>query len=97
MSEEHNNEVTGKEIPGGAARASVAQIIQRIAVGRPDPGYISTCEDLKTELAMDSFALLELVVELEACFGVNIDIESLDGDDLKTVDNIVRLIDRLKK
>jgi len=97
MDREHHNGLTDHVKAGHPERDSVAQLIHKIAVGRPDPGYICTCTDLKSELSLDSFALLELVVELETCFGINIEFDSLDGDDLKTVDNIVRLINKLKK
>ena len=48
--------------------------------------------DLVETGILDSFQLVELLVELEKKFGVQIDIEGLDLDDLRTLDRIARLV-----
>jgi len=75
----------------------VAQIIQKIAVSKPDVESICNSKDLPSELALDSIASLELVVELENVFGINIEMDTLEAEDLKNVENILQLVNRSKK
>ena len=48
------------------------------------------------ELALDSVASLKLVVHLENAFGINIEMDTLEAEDLKTVENILQLINKSK-
>lgn len=75
----------------------VAQIIQEIAVSKPDVKSICDSMDLPSELALDSIASLELVVALENAFAINIEMDTLEAEDLKTVENLLQLVNRSKR
>jgi D-alanine--poly(phosphoribitol) ligase subunit 2 len=51
--------------------------------------------DLIQEGVLDSLLLVELLVELEDTFGINVDIVDLDIEDFRTVCRIGRLVARL--
>lgn len=45
---------------------------------------------------LDSLALVTLLVELEERFGVRIDLETLDLEDLRTVESLGAVVDQLR-
>jgi D-alanine--poly(phosphoribitol) ligase subunit 2 len=52
----------------------------------------STDTDLLETGILDSFQLVELLVQLEREFGVHITIEDIDLEDLRTLERIARLV-----
>lgn len=50
-----------------------------------------------SELVQDSLTFITMIVELEKVFGVEIPDEYLNYDSLQTLDDIVVLIEKLKK
>jgi methoxymalonate biosynthesis acyl carrier protein len=48
--------------------------------------------DLLETGILDSFQFVELLFQLERCFGVRIKIDDVDLDDLRTLERIARLI-----
>jgi len=59
----------------------------RIDVPAPDT-------DLIDEGILDSFQLVELLVYLDQNFGLRIELDDLDLDDLRTLDRLARLVAR---
>jgi len=56
-----------------------------IEVSSPDTDLLETG-------ILDSFQFVELLVQLEQCFGFRIKIEDIDLDDLRTLSRIARLV-----
>lgn len=54
-------------------------------------------EDLIETGLIDSFEIINLVVELEDIFNMEIDPEEIAPDNFQTVDAIVNLVERLSK
>jgi len=48
--------------------------------------------DLLETGILDSFQFVELLVQLEQCFGLRIKIDDIDLDDLRTLKRIARLV-----
>jgi acyl carrier protein len=72
--------------------SKVAQVISNITGTGLSELYGVTA--LQTDLGMDSLALFEVVVDLEEAFGMQITDE--DVDRIKTIDDIVRFIEKTK-
>lgn len=49
-------------------------------------------QTLKDDLGLDSLSMVELIVELEEEFDIEIDESDLDPDDLKTVNHIYEIV-----
>jgi acyl carrier protein len=70
--------------------SKVAQVISNITgTGLSELTGVTA---LQTDLGMDSLALFEVVVDLEDAFGMQITDE--DVDRIKTIDDIVRFIEK---
>ena len=59
-----------------------------------DPAIIEPGSLIADDLGADSLDAVELIMTLEEQYGVSID--GVDADGIKTVDDIVRLVDRLR-
>ena len=55
---------------------------------------IAEDQSLKSDLGMDSLNVVELIVELEEVFGIEIDESDLDPAELQTVGQIYSLIEK---
>ncbi|WP_017690710.1 acyl carrier protein [Paenibacillus sp. PAMC 26794] len=75
-----------------AKMQSVCDIVKRKAVIQKE---VSLTTDLFRELGYDSFQFIELVVELESCFGIEIPEYKLLPENFTTAQNIVDLLEEL--
>lgn len=85
---------TKNQFQAGSPQQRVAEVIQSVAATNPDLESIYNAADLASELALDSVSSLEIVIELENIFSVNIDMGSLEDEDMKTVTSLLKLVER---
>ena len=57
-----------------------------------DPSELAPATDLRDDLGLDSAALLELVLAIEAEFGLEIDIEEITEANFRTIAAISRFV-----
>jgi D-alanine--poly(phosphoribitol) ligase subunit 2 len=62
-------------------------LIEKLYIDSPTPDT-----DLIDNGALDSFALVELLVNIEELFGVEVPVEDLEVDDFRSASRIARLI-----
>lgn len=55
-------------------------------------GYVGT--DMLEDEILDSFAIMELIAELEEIYRVEIDADDIVSENFKTVDSILELIEK---
>lgn len=54
-----------------------------------------TSRDLLASGILDSFEIVEMVVELEEAFDIVIDVDLVTPENFRTVDSIIKLMERL--
>lgn len=54
-----------------------------------------TSRDLLASGILDSFEIVEMVVELEEVFGIVIDVDLVTPENFRTVDSIIKLMESL--
>ena len=62
-----------------------------------EPGELSPQVRLFDEGLLDSFGVIQLLMELEAAFGVTLAMEELDRDQLSTPEAIALLVEEAKR
>jgi acyl carrier protein len=77
---------------GGDPGSRIAAIVHSIGRARLDLQEILSCRDLVARLALDSMDVLELIVGLEAEFGVAIDPELVTLEDFRNVMSITAVL-----
>lgn len=75
-------------------RETMVRIVRDAARCRPSIEQVCSSDDLVRDLALDSMARLQIIVELENAFGIRIGRNSGETGDLRTVETIARLVDR---
>ncbi|HWE81810.1 MAG TPA: phosphopantetheine-binding protein [Gaiellaceae bacterium] len=70
----------------------VAGVADGLAAKQLDPGALPDSFDLLVEGVIDSFGILELVVQIEERFGAEIDFSEIDPDELTRIGPLSRYV-----
>lgn len=68
-------------------------IVQEIA---PDIGPIDDGADLLADAGIDSMGIVQLISFLEERYGITVDDDDLDPENFRSVDSIVKFVDKKK-
>lgn len=57
---------------------------------------IRTDDKLKDDLALDSLSMVTLLLEIEDCFGIQLEEADMDPNDLASVEDVLELIEKYR-
>ena len=57
---------------------------------------IKTDDSLKEDLALDSLSMVTLLLEIEDCFGIQLEEADMDPNDLASVEDVLELIEKYR-
>jgi acyl carrier protein len=87
--------MNGRELPTAedVREFIVARLTPHLAAKGLQPGELDDSFDLLIEGVIDSFGIVELVMQLEQRFGFELDFSELDADDLTRIGPLSRYVE----
>lgn len=74
-------------------REKIKELISEVATREVDVSSITDQTILTSDLGFDSIQIISLIVELESCFGIEIENDDLDIEKLTVYSNLCEMIE----